>query len=390
MIKEFYVDYDNATVDMLEKLSDAELKELYNECNVSRSIADTNQQNRKIAMNSLYGALGNIHFRYYNLDNATAITTFGQLAIQWSARKIDEYMNRVCGTDGKEYVFYIDTDSNYTELTELIENKIGLHRFKTTNQLVDFIDKFAKTKIEPMLAGAFDQLKDYLNSYENKMAMDREAIACPPLGHKGIGAFWNAKKRYALNVWDMEGVRYDVPKLKIMGLETQQSSTPKAVQNALKESIRLIVQDGEEALQKYFEEFEKEYREIPYRQLASVSTANNIKKYDDGTGYPGSGCTYHIKGVLAYHRAIKGTGLPLIQEGEKVYILPLKAGNPFHEKCIAWSSGTDLPAQLLNEVLKFLDYGVLFHKTFVKPLSTICTSSHMNYEQVFSLEDMFG
>ena len=48
--------------------------------------------------------------------------------------------------------------------------------------------------------------------------MDKEVIA-----NKGI---WTAKKRYILNVYNSEGVDYDEPKLKIMGIEAVKSSTP--------------------------------------------------------------------------------------------------------------------------------------------------------------------
>ena len=50
------------------------------------------------------------------------------------------------------------------------------------------------------------------------MFMKRENIA-----DRGI---WTAKKRYILNVWDSEGVRYEEPKLKMMGIEAVKSSTP--------------------------------------------------------------------------------------------------------------------------------------------------------------------
>lgn len=386
---DFYSDFDSDQIAMLKNMSKSELEKLKHDCEHAETLANMNQINRKLLVNSLYGALGNIYFRYYDLRNATAITLFGQLAIQWSARKMNEYLNKLCKTEGVEYVFYIDTDSNYVELRTLIEDVIGIEKFSSTEKVVDFLDKFASEKLEPLLFDAFEELKDYMNNYQQKMFMDREAIALAPLGSKGCGGFWKAKKRYALNVYDMEGTRYNPPKLKIMGLETQQSSTPKAVQEALIETIRISLQEGEEALQKYYEKFEKEYRDIDYRQIAFVSTANNIEKYNDN-GYPGKKCPVHVRAVLAYKRAIKGTNITDIQEGEKVMVLPLKPQNPFQDKVIAWPSGTDLPEELKDQVLANIDYVTLFDKTFKSPLQGFCDATGFEYEHKASLFDLFG
>ena len=49
-----------------------------------------------------------------------------------------------------------------------------------------------------------------MSAYDQKMFMKREVIA-----DKGI---WTAKKRYILNAWDIEGVRFKEPQLKVMGI----------------------------------------------------------------------------------------------------------------------------------------------------------------------------
>ena len=63
------------------------------------------------------------------------------------------------------------------------------------------------------------------------MQMKRENIA-----DRGI---WTAKKRYILNVWDSEGVRYEDPKLKIMGIEAVKSSTPAPCRSMIKDALKL-------------------------------------------------------------------------------------------------------------------------------------------------------
>lgn len=382
-------DFDDDTISKLHTLHEDAILALIEKCERASMAADTAQHNRKILINSLYGALGNVYFRYYDLRNASAITLFGQLALQWIERKVNEYLNGVCKTEGVSYVFYGDTDSIYMCVDNLIERVGGEARFTDTNHLVDFLDKFAKEKLEPAIDAGFRELCEYMNNKEHLMFMDREVIAGPPLGSKGLGGFWTAKKRYALNVWDNEGTRYAEPKLKIMGLETQRSSTPKAVQKALKECIRRILQEGEESLQVYYKEFEEEFRRLPYQSVAAVSSANNLMKYSDSAGYPTKGTPKHVKGALAFNRMAKDLGVEPLREGDKVMMLPLRPMNPFKEESISWSSGTKLPPGMEKPVLDYLDYPALFAKTFVKPLSSITEACAIQHEKKASLLDLF-
>lgn len=314
---------------------------------------------------------------------------FGQLAIQWIERKINEYLDKVCGTQGHSYVIAGDTDSVYVCVDKVIE-KVGIERFKETNDLVEFLSQFGLKKMEPAIDLAYRELGEYMNNREHLMFMDREAISCPPLGSEGIGGFWKAKKRYALNVYDLEGTRFKTPYLKIMGMETQQSSTPKAVQDALVESIRRMLQEGEKSLQTYYKEFENDYRALDYKVIAKVSSANNIAKYDDN-GFPGLKCPAHVRGVLTYNRATKGMpGVTGIQEGEKVMVLPLKPANKFGDKVIAWTSGTELPIEIRSDVLNAIDYTALFGKSFKTPLEGMCEAAGLQCEKKATLEDIFG
>ncbi|WDS61591.1 DNA-directed DNA-polymerase family B [Cronobacter phage vB_Cdu_VP8] len=383
-------DFPEEVKSKLHELSKTALVALLDKCERGSMAADTAQQNRKILINSLYGALGNIHFRYYDLRNASAITLFGQLALQWIERNVNEYMNKVCGTTNETFVMYGDTDSIYIHMDKLVERVGGEGKFRDTTQIVDFFDKFAKEKLEPAIDKAFRELCVYMNNKEHLMFMDREVIAGPPLGSDGIGGFWTAKKRYALNVWDNEGTRYADPKLKIMGLETQRSSTPQAVRKALKECIRRMLQEGESSLQAYYQEFERKFPELPYIDIASVSSANNIAKYSDSMGYPIKGCPKHIKGVLAYNRFVNNyEGIDQIREGEKVMMLPLMDRNPLMEASISWPSGLKMPKELEDALIPYIDFYTLFKKTFQSPLDSITEFAPLDYEKKASLTDLF-
>ena len=84
--------------------------------------------------------------------------------------------------------------------------------------MVSFLDRAAREVIEPVIDKIYSDLAESVGAFEQKMVMAREVIA-----DKGI---WTAKKRYILNVHDSEGVRFEKPKLKMMGIEAVKSSTP--------------------------------------------------------------------------------------------------------------------------------------------------------------------
>lgn len=388
---DFTVDFTDEIKATIARMNKGTIKAYMKLCEKKISQCNTAQLNRKISINSLYGALGNEHFRYFDIRNASAITMFGQLAIQWTERKVNEYLTGLCGENPTGYVKYADTDSLYVCVDKVIEKVGGIERFKNDTQWVDFLDKFGRERMEPMLMTATNELCEYMNNMENKMHMDREIISGPPIGSSGLGSFWTAKKRYAANVWDSEGTRFEKPKIKIMGMETQRSSTPTAVKIFLKEAIRRILQEGELSLHDHFKVFEEAYKALDYREIAGVSSANNISKYSDGLGYPVKGTPNHIKGVLFFNRHTRGLpGITPIQEGEKVMVLPLRDKNPWQSDCIAWQSGVKLPSAIEADMIKWVDYSGLFEKHVISPLQNMTESCKIDYEKRASLNTLFG
>ena len=130
---------------------------------------------------------------------------------------MNTYLNKILKTNDVDYVIASDTDSIYLNMGPLV-NSVYKGREKVNEKVVGFLDKICKMELEPYIESSYQELADYVNAYAQKMQMKRENIA-----DRGI---WTAKKRYILNVWDSEGVRYSEPKLKIMGIEAIKSSTP--------------------------------------------------------------------------------------------------------------------------------------------------------------------
>ena len=338
-----------------EKTPSVELKKEIARCN-------NIQMARKIQLNSAYGAIGNEHFRYYRLEIAEAITTSGQLSIRWIGNKMNKYLNRVLKTEDVDYVIASDTDSMYLNLGPLVD-RVYEGREKTDQGVVAFLDKICQLEFEPYIESSYQELADYLNAYEQKMVMARENISS-----KGI---WTAKKRYILNVWDSEGVRYEKPKMKIMGLETQRSSVPQYFRDRLLDAFEIIIDGTNEDISNFITKVKKETKEQDYSDIAFPRGVNGLEKYKDPTDIYSKGTPIHVRGALLYNYYLKKYKIEhkhqKIQEGEKIKYMYLKTPNPIHENAISFFG--ELPKEFGVE--KYVDYNVQFEKSFYEPLKTV-------------------
>jgi len=339
------------------------------------------QMARKIQLNSAYGAIGNQYFRYYNLANAEAITLSGQVSIRWIEGKVNQYLNKLLKTEDHDYVIASDTDSIYICL-DLLVRTIFDGKDVSKERIVNFLDDACKKRIEPFIDKSYKELADYVNAYEQKMFMKRENIA-----EKGI---WTAKKRYMLNVWDSEGVRYEKPKLKMMGIEAVKSSTPAACRTSIKECIEVILTKDEDDAQKYIANFRSKFNELPIEDISFPRGCNNLNKWSNPQSIYSKGTPIHVRGALLYNFHNKKNKLthkyPLIQEGEKVKFVYLKTPNKINENVISYL-GT-FPKEFGLD--KQVDYDLQFSKSFLDPIKVIMDTIGWQAEKVPSLEFLFG
>ena len=334
------------------------------------------QMAKKISLNSAYGAIGNNWFRYYSNTMAEAVTTSGQLSIRWIEKKINEYMNDLLQSKDVDYVIASDTDSVYITFDKLIE------KFNPKNP-VDFLDTIAKDKIEPFIDKSYKELADYLNVYDQKMQMKREVIA-----DKGI---WTAKKRYILNAYDIEGVRYKEPELKIMGIEAVKSSTPAACRVKIKEALKILMSGSEKEMNEFIQNFRKEFMHLPPELVAYPRSVNGLSKWTESHSLFKKGAPIHVKGAILYNHLIRKNKLenryPNIQEGDKIKFLYMTLPNIYQSSAIAFI--TKLPKQLNFNI----DYETQFEKSFVEPLNYIIEKINWNVDRSYgtqgTLEDFF-
>lgn len=342
------------------------------------SIAENKQMAIKILLNSLYGALGNRYFRFFDQRIAEAITLTGQLTIRWAEYAINRHLNNILrkGKTYKDFVLAIDTDSLYVCLDDLVT------AINPPNP-IDFLDKVCEKDLEPVLEKSYDHLYQMLGGVSNRMVMKREAIA-----DRGL---WTAKKRYILNVHDNEGVRYKTPKLKIMGIEAIKSSTPEPCRDALKQIFKVIMAGSEMETQKAINQFKEYFNTLPAHQIAfprGISKVNDFKG-TDGSIYR-KGTPIHVRGALLYNSQIDDLSLAKkytkVQNGEKIKFVYLKKPNRLHENVIAFMDY--LPEEF--GLQKYIDYELQFQKTFLDPIDPILSAVGWSSEEISTLEDFFG
>ena len=362
------------------KLTDAQLLKLRDQ--TVKDIAKFNnfQMVRKICLNSAYGAIGNQYFRYFKLANAEAITLSGQTSIRWIENRLNKYLNELLKSDS-DYVIAVDTDSVYLNLGPIVDKFLSKQK-DDKEKVVNLLDKICHDQLEPYIDKCYNELADYVNAYDQKMQMKRENIA-----DRGI---WTAKKRYILNVWDSEGVRYDDPKLKIMGIEAVKSSTPAPCRTMIKDALKVMMGGTEDEMIKFIDEARKKFYSMGPEDVSFPRSVSDVNKHKNHMNIYGKGCPIHVRGSLLYNHYIKERGLDnkysMISNGEKIKFCYLKKANPIRENVISFIS--DFPLELGLD--KYIDYDLQFEKAFLEPVKVILDAIGWNVEKTVNLELFFG
>jgi DNA polymerase elongation subunit (family B) len=338
------------------------------------------QMAKKISLNSAYGAIGNQYFRYYKLANAEAITLSGQVSIRWIEGKVNKHINKALRTKDVDYVIASDTDSIYLNMGPLVDS-VFKGREKTNEKVVSFLDKVCKVEFEKYIQSSYEELAEYVNAYEQKMQMKRENIA-----DRGI---WTAKKRYILNVWDSEGVRYSEPKLKIMGIEAVKSSTPAPCRKMIKDALKLMMTGTEDEVINFIESSRSKFKKLSPEEISFPRSVSDVVKYQSSSSIYAKGTPIHVRGALLFNHYIKKNKLTnkysLIQNGEKIKFCYLKKPNSIYENVISFIQ--EFPKEL--NLQQYVDYDLQFEKSFLEPLKTILDSIGWKVEKTSSLESFF-
>jgi len=309
------------------------------------------QHVQKILLNSLYGCLGLRQWRWFDLDNALAVTATGQEIIKTSARYVNGKFNKRCNTKDKDYVVYMDTDSLYLDIKSIIDyEKIQDAKpfaIKTIGDVSDDLNKFYKIMMVRMF-----------NSTDNRIKIASDVVA--------KSAFWVVKKRYAMHkVYNME-LNKDVDEIEIKGLDVVRSSYPKKFRDFMKGILTDILQGTPNKIVNAkivaFKETMKDFELEDIAKNTSVKFISNTEakiNFDPKHREPFNfecGSTAQCKAALAYNDMLKKYELndtePILHGG-KIKWVYLKE-NPFGLSGMAFKDDGKDPKVIMDFIHKYI------------------------------------
>jgi len=317
---------------------------------------DRRQHIQKIFLNSLYGVLGLPIFRFFDIDNALAVTASGQDVIKKSATFTNAlYQARL--QDNKDYCTYIDTDSLYFSATPLMPDNANAKEF--TIKLARVMEK-------------------KLNEYYTELANTCFFCTNHRLYIKGESvaqtAIWIAKKRYAMNVvYDLESNLDVNNKMKVKGLDVVRSTFPPAFRDFMKGMMMDILNKKNKTdIDATVLEFRDKIVGMSYLTVSRNTSVKDMSKYDVGgqLGTFEKGTPAHVKSALTYNALLKHFHIDNlyegIKDGDKIRWLYLKQ-NPYNLEAVAFKGDND-PEQILDIITTYIDYDALFEKELQKKI----------------------
>jgi hypothetical protein len=326
-------------------------------------------------LNSGYGALSNEYYRFFHNLIAESFTLSGQLAIRTVADFVNIRVNQVLGTEAVDYIIAIDTDSFYLNMSMMVE------QFCTDEEPVDFIERYSDI-VQGWIQEGLTGLYKRTNAFQEKLFMSLESIG---------PAIWIAKKRYVMSLPSFKKVRFNPPKIKMMGIEAVRSNTPLVCRQWMATAIPLALNGEDNQIKQFIDDKWFEFCNLPFDAIAMPKGTNNLEKYKDRDQIYVGGTPMHIRGALLFNHYVSSRGLDhdidLIKSGDKVKSVYLKLPNPLMENAI--SAPESLPAAM-SEFNEYVDYEKQFDKAFLNAISRITGAAGVNLGSNISIEDFYG
>jgi DNA polymerase elongation subunit (family B) len=269
---------------------------------------DLQQYVRKIFINAVYGTLAQPYFHYYNINNAKAVTTSGQVLIKCLAEAINKFL--MSKYDLKEKpVIIIDTDSCYVHINSVLK-KINA-TILNNKELIDFCLKYIDDELSDVIDTA---LNTYAETYHTKQLINfkHEKI----ISKQAV----IVKKHYISQVIYNEGDYYDPPKMKYTGVQTVRSDTPEFCRKKLPALIDVIFDslDRDKVANEIYN-LREQFLHAPLGTIASTKGLNSYNEYaqlmsvylDQGVFFKPH-CPIHVQAAITYNFMIEKFKLPLL------------------------------------------------------------------------------
>jgi DNA polymerase elongation subunit (family B) len=296
---------------------------------------DKRQLVKKINLNSLYGALLNPGCRFFDHRIGQSTTLTGRII----AKHMDSFVNE-CVTGKYDHVgdaiIYGDTDSVYFSAWPILKNQVEKGEIdwsrETCVQLYDTIAEQVNDSFPAFMERACHCPRDM----GNIIKAGRELVAAKGLFIK--------KKRYAVLIYDMEGIRLDTHgkpgKVKAMGLDLKRSDTPKVVQDFLSELLLMVLTgSGKEDIIEKVKNFKLAFSERPAWEKGTPKRVNNLTKYSKEEERLGrANMPGHVRAAMNWNnlRKMMSDNYSMqIVDGMKVIVCKLK-DNPLGYTSVAY------------------------------------------------------
>ena len=316
---------------------------------------------QKILLNSLYGVLGLPAFRFYDVDNATAVTTTGQTVIKSTADMANIKYNKELGNPDLDSNIYIDTDSVFFSAAPLLDKRNPSWRDNDQDTIAGFVNEIAE-EVQDYLNQFYDVLSEKIfnvSKDKHRLEIKKEYVAKAGL--------WIAKKRYAQWIISDNGVPVD--KLDVKGLDVKRSSFPKAFQECMGTVlIDILKGKSEEEISDYVVDFKKKMVHRPIAEVAKNSAVKNLSKYMPKGKRQlfqfAKGAPAHVKAAISYNDCLKHFDAPFkyepMKNGDKVKWVYLK-NNPLGIDGVAFTGYSD-PPELEDFVKTYIDHNKIFER----------------------------
>jgi len=318
---------------------------------------------QKILLNSMYGVLGLPAFRFYDIDNAEAVTITGQTVIKKTAEMANIKYWKELGTRD-DYNVYIDTDSIYMMAEPLVKHRYPNYKEFDQNRMAEEVNTIAE-ETQTFLNSFYDMLAErffFIPKDKHRFEIKKEYIS--------KAGFWVAKKRYAQWMILKNGIPCD--KLDVKGLDVVRSSFPKAFQDFMAKMLKDILMGKNNAyMDESLLEFKKNMINLPVNKIAKGGAIKELSKYDDGSWRKDSGLSIanfekgtpaHVKAGITYNRLLKFFNCPYkhepIRDGDKVKWVYLK-NNPLGLDTVAFKDYND-PNEIMNFVEQYVDRDMIY------------------------------
>jgi DNA polymerase family B len=318
-------------------------------------------------LNSFYGVLGLPIFRFYDVDNAEAVTMTGVDIIQTTGKAINAYYKQALESDDEgDWVIYSDTDSCFVDAVPIIQKRFPNVDFNSDDQMTKAIMEVTT------------EVQSYVNKFYNVMAKRFFSIDKHTFDAKqeviSKSSFWLAKKRYAQWIIHEEGALLKEPRMDVKGFDVVRTSFPISFRKFMDGFLRrLLLAAPKTELDEMVLNFREKVKTLPIVEIAKNTSVKFVSQDGTHNYNPDSrrpfnfvdGTPAQAKAALAYNDLIiklslENTCEP-IQHGQKIKWIYLQNNSYGIESIAMKGDGTD-PDEIMELVNTTVDRKKMFEK----------------------------